>query len=424
MIELERNDRERAYLVGVGKKYVFDAESGECEHLAELSLLADTAGADVVGMLVQSRDDIEPTYYIGSGKADELKMEVERTEANVVIFDNDLTPAQGSNLEKLLEVKVIDRSGLILDIFALRARSRQAKTQVELAQLQYTLPRLTRQWTHLSRQQGGIGLRGPGETQLEVDRRRIRQRIKHLQDVLTKIDRQRETGRMKRRDTFKAALVGYTNAGKSTLLNVLSDAGVPVENKLFKTLDSVTRAVAFETAPQILVSDTVGFIRNLPHDLVASFKSTLDEVREADILIHVIDITNHEWLEQMAVVDDVLADLGAEARNAILVFNKIDRLPDTSVIKGLRERYERAVMISCHTGEGIDDLKKALTDAALKGRVVLTLTLSPQDGPLLSEIYRYGTVIETHAEGDDIVLTFSMPRPIAGKLKLFDKLNA
>jgi len=310
MLEIDNNIRERTILVGVGSRYAPRDDSGEYGHLDEIALLADTAGADVVGVLVQPRSKIVPAYYIGKGKAEELKEEVELAEANMVIFDNDLTPAQLSNLEKLLEIKVVDRSGLILDIFALRARTRQAKAQVELAQLQYLLPRLTRQWTHLSRQQGGIGTRGPGETQLEVDRRRIRQRIAHLKDLLKKIDRHRETGRKRRGESFKAALVGYTNAGKSTLLNALSGAGVPVEDKLFKTLDSVTRLVRFGAAPEMLISDTVGFIRDLPHDLIASFKSTLDEVREADALLHVIDITNPEWEEQIEVVAGVLSELG------------------------------------------------------------------------------------------------------------------
>ncbi|MCD6308591.1 MAG: GTPase HflX, partial [Candidatus Latescibacteria bacterium] len=260
--------RERAILVSVADKkgrYV----GREGERLEELRLLADTAGAKVVGIFIQAKPDIAPTYYIGKGKAAELKAEVIEKDADMVIFDNDLSPVQLSNLGKLLGIKVIDRSGLILDIFALRAGTREAKTQVELAQLKYLLPRLTRQWTHLSRQQGGIGMRGLGETQLEVDRRRIRQRISHLNDILKKIERRRETSRKQRSSCFRVALVGYTNVGKSTLLNALSGANAAVENKLFKTLDSVTRLVRYESAPEILLSDTVGFIRNLPHDLVA-----------------------------------------------------------------------------------------------------------------------------------------------------------
>jgi len=419
MLEFEKNTKERAILVGMGKIYTSEPES--LDHLEELSLLADTAGADVVGVLTQARDDITPMYYIGKGKAEELKGEAERTEADMVIFDNDLTPAQLSNLEKLLEIKVIDRSGLILDIFALRARTRQAKTQVELAQLKYYLPRLTRQWTHLSRQQGGIGTRGPGETQLEVDRRRIRQRITHLENTLKKINRQRETGRKLRRSRFKVALVGYTNAGKSTLLNALSGAGVPVEDKLFKTLDSVTRLVRYDVSPEILISDTVGFIRNLPHDLIASFTSTLDEVREADLLLHVVDINNPEWEDQMEVVNGVLADLGVSETRALTVFNKIDTLETPSLAHALENRFPQAFFISAREGGGLDDLRNALVAASLRDMVKMTVHCGPDDGRLMGDIYKYGTVLETGSDDGDVTLTFTMPVPAARKLGLVEK---
>jgi GTPase len=295
MLDLTKKIKEKVILVGAGDKYGKGSISPGFDPLEELRLLVDTAGAEVVGTVIQARSLIDPANYIGKGKVEELKEEVARLEADTVIFDNDLAPAQVSNLEEFLDVKVIDRTGLILDIFALRAKTREGKTQVELAQLKYLLPRLTRRWTHLSRQVGGIGVRGPGETQLEVDRRRVRSRIAHLSEVIEKIDRQRSISRQKRSGQFKAALVGYTNAGKSTLLNSLSGSDVPVEDKLFKTLDSVTRVIRFKDAPDIFLSDTVGFIRDLPHDLVASFKSTLDEVRDADVLLHVIDITNPDW---------------------------------------------------------------------------------------------------------------------------------
>lgn len=404
----------------MGKKYALHDDPLAIDHLDELSLLADTAGAEIVGVVVQSRDDVVSTYYIGKGKAEELKLEVERTEANLVIFDNDLTPAQGSNLEKLLGIKVIDRSALILDIFALRARTRQARTQVELAQLKYMLPRLTRQWTHLSRQEGGIGMRGPGETQLEVDRRRIRQRINHLQEILDRIDRQRETGRKNRAGSFKAALVGYTNAGKSTLLNAISGSDVPVENKLFKTLDSVTRLVRRESSPDMLLSDTVGFIRNLPHDLVASFKSTLDEVREADALIHVIDITNPEWEDQHDVVIKVLGELGVSETPVITVFNKIDALDASEPRAGLSVRHPDAHFVSAHKGTGIEGLEAALVTEAQRGRTRMTRRFAPDQGTLVSEIYRHGRIEHSDAGDDWLELTFTMPYATANKLGLFD----
>ncbi len=421
MHEINEKMKERAILVGVGKHYITGSGLESYDNIEELRLLTETAGADIAGTIIQSRTDIAPTYYIGKGKADELKAEVEYTEANMVIFDNDLTPAQLSNLEKLLNIKVIDRSGLILDIFAMRARTREAKTQVELAQLKYLLPRLTRQWTHLSRQQGGIGTRGPGETQLEVDRRRIRQRISHLESIITKIERRRRTGRKKRQVCFKAALVGYTNAGKSTLLNALSGADVPVEDKLFKTLDSVTRQVRFDSAPDILISDTVGFIRDLPHELIASFKSTLDEVREADVLLLVIDITNPECEKQLDVVHSVLAELGASGTKTILVFNKIDRLEHPALIDGLRTRYSNSVFLSGKYGDGIDELKAALVKAVMKDMLKLTIKFGPEDSFVLSEVYRYGTVLETDVDGSNIELTFMIPVLFAEKLGLAGK---
>ncbi len=415
--------RERAVLVGVTDG-AHDEPGGMDDRLEELRLLADTAGARVVGILTQSNHDIATTYYIGTGKANELKILAADLEADMVIFDNDLSPAQLSNLETLLGIKVLDRSGLILDIFALRARTREAKTQVELAQLKYLLPRLTRQWTHLSRQQGGIGTRGPGETQLEVDRRRIRQRISHLNDVLKRIERRRETSRKGRENLFRIALVGYTNAGKSTLLNTLSGSDAAVENKLFKTLDSVTRLVRYENAPDVLLSDTVGFIRDLPHDLVASFKSTLDEVREADCLLHVIDITNHEWEEQAEVVDGVLAELGAADTMRIRVFNKIDALEDTGVRDGLGARFDRALFVSADRGDGIDELKSAITDAAMKNWVRMTRSFGPEESHLLSRVYRHGIVTESSADGDSVRLTLAIPRRLAEKIGLIDRAHS
>jgi len=282
--------------------------------------------------------------------------------------------------------------------------------------MKYLLPRLTRQWTHLSRQVGGIGTRGPGETQLEVDRRRVRDRISHLSRQLKTIEKRRTISRKRREECFKVSLVGYTNAGKSTLLNALSGAGVPVEDKLFKTLDSVTRLVRYRDTPDILLSDTVGFIRNLPHDLVASFQSTLAEVHDADLLLHVIDITNPEWEEQVEVVMNVLVDLEVSETDTIMVFNKTDLMEDGYLLTGLRLRYPSAVFVSAVKRTGIEELKEAMKSFVLKGHLMLTMEFDPWDGRLLSEIYHHGRVLETRVLRDRINLTFTIPIPIAKKL--------
>jgi GTPase len=295
------------------------------ESLAELELLAHSAGAHVTGTITQSRKKIHPASFIGKGKVEEIKVMLEETESTVVIFDEELTPAQIRNLEKSLEVKVIDRATLILDIFINRARTIEAKAQVELAQLKHLLPRLTRQWTHLSKQHGGIGTKGPGETQLETDKRLINTKIKVLEKKLIKIDLERVAQRKRRLDLYKVCLVGYTNAGKSTLFNCLTNSGVLTEDRLFSTLDSTTRKLAVHTSRNILLTDTVGFINKLPHQLVASFKSTLDEVRLADLLLLVVDFSHPHYLKRIANVQDVLKEIGADSIPKILVFNKIDQ---------------------------------------------------------------------------------------------------
>ena len=409
---------EKAILVGTGEKYAGAAEDQRERYLDELALLTDTAGARVVGTIVQARATIDPASYLGSGKVQELLELVEETHATSVIFDVDLTPAQVSNLQKTLDRKIIDRSGLILDIFALRAKTRAARTQVELAQLKYLLPRLTRQWTHLSRQVGGIGTRGPGETQLEVDRRRVRERIDNLSRVLKTIGKQRSVARKQRAGRFKVSLIGYTNAGKSTMLNALSGADVPVENKLFKTLDSVTRMVQYPDMPVILVSDTVGFIRDLPHDLIVSFESTLDEVRDADLLLHVIDITNPEWQHQMDVVNGVLADMKVTDTDMLCVFNKVDGLDNPDIMEGLRKRFQRSVFVSAQTGEGVEELIQELKRSATSGYVTITRSFGPDDGFLLSEIHRLGIIHETTPDGDSFEVTFSLPIPHAERLSI------
>ncbi|MFA6471711.1 MAG: GTPase HflX [Candidatus Latescibacterota bacterium] len=422
MLDLNKKKKERVIIVGAGEKYGKSLGLAGSLPLDEIRLLADTAGAEIVGTVIQARSLIDPTYYIGKGKVQELKEEIENLEATTIIFDNDLSPAQVSNLEELLEVKVVDRTGLILDIFALRARTREAKTQVELAQLKYLLPRLTRKWTHLSRQVGGIGVRGPGETQLEVDKRKVRTRIAHLDEILEKITRQRSVSQKKRSGQFKITLVGYTNAGKSSLLNALSKADVPVEDKLFKTLDSVTRLIKFKDAPDILLSDTVGFIRDLPHDLVASFTSTLDEVRNAELLLHVVDINNPDWEGQTKVVNQVLFDLGATDIPVIIVFNKIDLIDNPAFMQSLETRYPGSIPVSTLNGLGLDSLRESIIKAAMSGQVTLTMDFGTDDGDILREVYRQAVIIKSEGYDEILRLTFTLPVSQAGKLHLFDIL--
>jgi len=307
----------------VGIELKFGPKGRAEEYLNELEFLAKTAGADCLRKFTQKLDHPNPKTFIGTGKLEEIRIYCEEKKPDMVIFDDELSPSQIRNLERNLKCKILDRSNLILDIFAFRAKTAQAKTQVELAQMQYLLPRLTRMWTHLSKQQGGIGMKGPGETQIETDRRIILDKIALLKKRLEQIDRQNETRRSNRDDKVRVALVGYTNVGKSTIMNRISKSNVLEENKLFATLDSTVRKVVLGTTP-FLLSDTVGFIRKLPHELVECFKSTLDEVREADLLLHVVDLSHDQFEDHIEVVKSTLKDIGAESKPSILVFNKID----------------------------------------------------------------------------------------------------
>ncbi len=403
MIELASSGRERCVLVGVSTRTA--TREVLADSLDELELLADTAGADVVARMTQDRDRFEPATFIGKGKVDELKTLVQEQRIPLVIFDDDLTPVQVRNLETALACKVLDRSGLILDIFASRARSSEAKTQVELAQLQYLLPRLTRAWTHLSKQFGGIGTKGPGETQIETDRRMIRTRIGHLKEKLERIGQQRETQRKGRRKHLRAALVGYTNVGKSTLLNILSGSDVFVENRLFATLDPTTRYVDLGPGNAILMTDTVGFIRKLPHHLVASFKSTLEEVTEADLLLHVVDVSHPSYEEQIAVVRETLAELNAADRTTLMVFNKVDRLADRGFLGTVAHQHPSHVFISATRGINLLGLKEALV-ALLKQEfreVVVRLEHTQQRA--ISQLFNLTEVTEQRYDGDVALLT-------------------
>lgn len=390
------------------------------EHLHELSRLADTAGAVVVGTLLQRLDTPHPKYYIGEGKVAELKELVRATDASLVIFDEELSPAQGKNLEDALKVRILDRAELILDIFATRARTSEAQMQVELAQLQYMLPRLKRMWTHLERTGGGIGTRGPGETQLETDRRLINRRIRDLRQKLEVVARRRATQRKGRKGEFRVALVGYTNAGKSSILRALAGSDLFVEDRLFATLDPATRQVELGSGTRVLVTDTVGFIRKLPHDLVASFRATLEETREADLLLHVIDASHPSWPEHKEVVEEVLAELGVADRPILVVFNKVDQLTHEEE-EAFREQVrvelrEPFVFASAVEAGGLDALREAVHAMLLEQRPEVRLSIPVQDGEALAVVYREGEVLVREDEGTVINLVARLPRPAIGRL--------
>jgi GTPase len=406
---------ERAVLVGVVPPGSHRARVDE--YLQELALLADSAGAVVSTRVVQERDRLDPALYIGKGKAEEIAFLVQERDLQLVIFDDDLSPVQVRNLEKIISCKIVDRSGLILDIFASRARTSEAKTQVELAQLQYMLPRLTRQWTHLSKQFGGIGTKGPGETQIETDRRAIRTKITHLRARLARIAQERETQRKGRSSLPRAALVGYTNAGKSTLLNFFAHTDVPVEDRLFATLDSTVRLVKLSSLHTLLLSDTVGFIRKLPHHLVASFKSTLDEVREADILLHVIDVSHPSFAEQISVVNETLQDLDAVGKPVMHVFNKIDALANRSIITSLTSMYPNAVFVSASRGINMGQMEEQLRTMVEGSVEEVTLQLRHGDQDLVARIHSNAEVLDTRYAEDGVTIRFRIRRNEADRIR-------
>jgi GTP-binding protein HflX len=411
---------ERAVLVGApikGKR----ARLELAEHLEELAELAETAGAVVVGEVTQALDKPNPATYLGKGKLEELRDTAERDEATLIIFDDELSPAQARNVEQAIGVRVMDRAELILDIFATRARTSEARMQVELAQLRYMLPRLTRMWTHLEKFRGGIGMRGPGETQLETDRRLISHRIRVLDERLSGVQKARAVQRQSRDSFFRAALVGYTNAGKSSILRALAQANdVFVEDRLFATLDPLTREVQLDDAQSVLVTDTVGFIRKLPHHLVASFRATLEEVGEADLLLHVIDIAHAGWEERTEVVEQVLADLEVGDVPILHVFNKIDQLEHGELI-ALEDRIQRAmpnsVFVSAVLPDGLEPLRRALATARHQLRPATVLRVPLGDGKLLAELHRNGEVISQRAEGNEWVVTARLDPATLGRLR-------
>lgn len=372
----------------------------------------------------QKLDKPTPKYYIGVGKAEELKSAVAAAGASIVIFDEELTPAQGKNLEDYVGTRVMDRAELILDIFATRARSAEAQMQVELAQLQYMLPRLKRMWTHLSRIRGGIGLRRPGETQLETDRRLISHRIRDLREKLETVSQRRATQRKGRARELRAALVGYTNAGKSSVLRTLSGADVFVEDRLFATLDPSTKGIDVGPSTRVLLTDTVGFIRKLPHHLVASFRATLEEAINADVLLHVIDASHKSMDEHKEIVDQVLRDLGVDAERAILVFNKIDLLTHTEE-EIFRQRaqaiyQQRSVFVSAVEEKGLEELRSLLYEEVRDLRPEVHVTVPSIDGETLATVYRDGEVVSRSDVGDQVELIARLPVALLGKLQRRD----
>jgi len=412
---IETSKRETAIIVGLITDKKMRAQARE--YIEELALLADTAGAETIYKIFQERDRIDSATFIGSGKAQEIGEMAEKEMISAVIFDDDLSPVQIRNLEKFIKCKIIDRSGLILDIFASRAKTKEAMTQVELAQLQYLLPRLTRQWTHLSKQYGGVGTKGPGEQQIETDRRAVRGRISHLKEKLERISKEREVQRKGRKEMTRIAMVGYTNAGKSTLLKLLSGADVLIEDRLFATLDTTVRQVELAPNKTVLLSDTVGFIRKLPPHLIASFRSTLAEAAEADILLHVADISHPALEEQITVVNSTLETLNAAGKPTVFVFNKIDKLKDRSIIPELSKNYTPSVFISAERGINITALREVLNDLSGHGISEHTITISQADYRKLAKLHEIAEITAKEYEGNTVKVRFRIGQKNMERLK-------
>ncbi|PCJ13700.1 MAG: GTPase HflX [Candidatus Neomarinimicrobiota bacterium] len=423
MIERVSVAHEKAVLVGVILPGMTKALMEE--HLDELTLLAQTAGAEVVGRYIQRRDRINPTYFIGKGKAQQIVQQSQELDVQLIIFDDELSPSQIRNFLKISDsIKVIDRTGLILDIFQRHAQTRESKTQVELAHLQYLLPRLTRLWTHLERQMGGIGTRaGAGETQIEVDRRIIRDRIAKLRKDLKKIDKERETQSKRRKEMFRVALVGYTNAGKSTLLNALTGADVFVQDQLFATLDTTIRTLEVNDHHRLLLSDSVGFIRKLPHTLVASFRSTLMEVLEADLLLLMVDGSSYLLDEQLQTVREVLNEIGARDKEAMLVINKIDLIEDPEILQGLKARFPEAVFISALNHLRLDALQEAMVEEMEKSYRTAQVVFDPGLGKEIATVFQEVEVLDTSYEDDGVHLTIRGERVTVERLKALANRN-
>ena len=414
---------ERAALAGLAAGSMLPADRSTDISMDELEALVETAGGVAVGRLLQNRPTPDPRSFIGEGKVQELKEFIEANDCNMAVFDNELSPSQMRALQEDLGVKVLDRSGLILDIFAQRAQTREGQLQVELAQYHYLMPRLTGMWTHLVRQtaSGGgspIGTRGPGETQLETDRRHIRKKIQKLEEELEAVRKVRATQRRQREKNAVpvVALVGYTNAGKSSILNALTDAGIPANNRLFDTLDTTTRHLKLEDAEEILLSDTVGFIRKLPHHLVEAFKATLEELCYADILLHVIDISNPDWESQAKIVDDLIEELGAQNTPCIRVFNKCD------AYLGVLPHGENVVCISARTGEGLDRLKKAISSILNANKYHAIFRIPYHRGDLVSLLQSDAAILQLEYAEDGTVIEAIVKPEMWGRVKEFSNI--
>lgn len=416
----QNNETERVFLVGaeIKKRGTIEVR----ESMEELAELATTAGALVIGEGTQRVERPHVATFIGKGKAAEFAEACEKGEVDTVIFDDELSPAQTRNLERIFDCKVLDRTALILDIFAQRARTREGKMQIEMAQLQHILPRLTRMWTHLSRQKGGIGMRGDGESQLEVDRRRVQDRIARLKRELEEVKRVRSTQRQGRQRSHwpLVSIVGYTNAGKSTLLNKLTGSDVLVEDKLFATLDPTTRRLRLPNNQNALLSDTVGFIRKLPHQLVESFKATLEEVGEADLLMHVVDVSNSMVEEQIAAVDKVLREIGADEKPTMMVFNKIDQLEERNGNLHWLQEHKNTVAVSAKTGEGLDTLQAELGSMVRPIRTGLNLRIPVTDGATIARVRAIGQVDEEQYLGELVHLKARIPPQARAEFAQFE----
>ena len=413
--------RDKVVLVGLNSPVLKKEENADEDTMEELSALVETAGGETVGIVLQNRPSPDPRTFIGEGKVAEVQLYCENTGATMVIFDNDLSPSQMRVLTELLGVQVLDRCGLILDIFAQRAKTKEGRLQVELAQYQYLLPRLTGMWTHLERQagtsgKGPIGSKGPGETQLETDRRHIRRKIDKLREDLEEVRRVRSTQRQRRQknEIPVVAIVGYTNAGKSTLLNHLTGAGIPANNRLFDTLDTTSRLLTVSDTLDVVISDTVGFIRKLPHQLVEAFKATLEELEYADLLLHVIDVSNPEWQQQAAVVENLIRELGAGELPRIDVFNKSDRLPAGEIMP----HGEDICSISAKTGEGVDKLLEMIASRLDSGSRRVEFRIPYDKGGLLDQLYREAKV-ENVEYGETIAVTAVCTPKVLGQMAPF-----
>ena len=419
-MEEQLRKKERAVLAGLSAASMDEHERSTDISMEELAALVETAGGEPVAMLIQSRPAPEPRSFIGDGKVKEMKALIEANECDLAVFDNELSPSQMRVLSEDLGVKVLDRSGLILDIFAQRAQTKEGQLQVELAQYKYLLPRLTGMWTHLVRQtaSGGsspIGTRGPGETQLETDRRHIRRKIQKLEEELAAVRKVRSTQRRRREKNAMpvVALVGYTNAGKSTLLNCLTGSDIPANDRLFDTLDTTTRRLRVDECTEVLLSDTVGFIRKLPTHLIEAFKATLEELSYADVLLHVIDISNPEWEEQARVVEDLIRQLGAEDTPCLRVFNKCDRYI------GILPHGEDVICISAKSGEGADALVRKLSDMLDRGRRQVTLLLPYSAAGLLDSLNREAKVLRTDYTESGVEVEAVVQPELYGRVKQF-----